>query len=545
MKTRYINSKHNYWILILLLLPAIFSTGCKKDFFDKQPLDAVSDATFWKTADDAQLALVGCYNTGAGWSGEDFWTARSLLYLDLMAGNGSEKELIPDHVTDGTLTSTYWVTGAYWQHAYTKIATCNNFLDHVSNIEMDAAKKAILTAEVRTLRAYEYFNLGLYFGDVPLAKKVLTPAEANSISRTPKAEVWSFVETELKESAAVLPKTRPAAENGRITAGAAWAILGRLQMAQKKWSDAAATYKTIIDNNTYSIDPRYKELFWEAGELSNEIILSSQYQPDVYSHVMLQYLYPETWGGWHQFSPYNELVKEFECIDGKPVTESALYDPNNPYNNRDPRLDYTILISDRSVFKGQTYKAHPDSTSSPDRMNKFGVWSGYCISKFMDPNFSGNLMNYGGNFSIIRYAEVLLGYLESKLESGAAIDQALLDQTINKVRGRQAVNMPPVTATNATALRTIIRRERRVEFAFEGLRYYDILRWGIADTELNRQFTGMKLTNNPAGYTKFPVDNEGYFLLHKRNFKKGINELWPIPQSERDINKTLTQNGGY
>ena len=544
MKKRNINSKHTIWITVMLM--GVLSTSCKKDFFDRQPLDAVSDATFWKTADDAQLALVGCYNTGnAGWRGEDFWTPRALLYLDLMAGNGSEKELIPDHVTDGTLTSTYWVTGAYWQHAYEKIATCNNFLDHIGNIDMDAGKKAIYTAEVRTLRAYEYFNLALYWGDVPLTKQVLTTAEANSIARSPKAEVWSFVETELKESAAVLPKTRPAGENGRITAGAALAILGRLQMAEKKWVEAAATYKTIIDNNTYSIDPKYKELFLEAGELSNEIILSSQYQPDVYSHVLLQYLYPETYGGWHQFSPYNELAKEFECIDGKTIDQSPLYNSSNPYNNRDPRLDYTLMISDRTVFKGQTFKSHPDSTSSPDRMNKFGVWSGYCINKLMDANFSGNLMNYGGNWSIIRYAEVLMGYLESKLESGAAIDQSLLNQTINKVRGRAAVNMPSVTTIDPNSLRKIIRRERRVEFAFEGLRYYDILRWDIAADELNRQFTGMKLTNNPAGYTRFPVDNEGYFLLHKRSFKKGVNELWPVPQSERDINKNLTQNFGY
>ncbi|HEX6430213.1 MAG TPA: RagB/SusD family nutrient uptake outer membrane protein [Niastella sp.] len=544
MKKRNINRKRNIWMM--LALAGMLSTGCKKDFFNKQPLDAVSDATFWKTAEDAQLALVGCYNTGnAGWRGEDFWTPRALLYLDLMAGNGSEKELIPDHVTDGTLTSTYWETGAYWQHSYEKIATCNNFLDHIDNISMDASQKAIYIAEVRTLRAYEYFNLGLYWGDVPLTKHVLTTTEANSISRTSKAEVWSFAETELKESVAVLPKTRPVSENGRITAGAALAILGRLQMAEKKWSDAAAAYKTIIDNNTYNIDPKYKELFWVAGELSNEIVLSSQYQEDDYSHVLLQYLYPETWGGWHQFSPFNELAKEFECIDGKTTDQSPLFNPNNPYNNRDPRLDYTLMISDRTVFKGQTYKAHPDSTSSPDRMNKYGVWSGYCINKFMDPNFPGNLMNYGGNWSIIRYAEVLLGYLESKLESGAAIDQSLLDQTINKVRGRVSVGMPPVTTIDPTALRKIIRRERRVEFAFEGLRYYDILRWGIAADELNRQFTGMKLTNTPAGYTKFPIDSEGYYLLQKRNFKKGINELWPIPQSERDINKKLTQNDGY
>ena len=544
MKKRYINSRlPKIWIILALL--ATFSFGCKKDFFDKQPLAEASDATFWKTEGDAQLALVGCYHTGAGWKGEDFWTPRSLLYLDLMAGNGSEKELIPDHVTDGTLNSAYWVTGAYWQNSYQKITTCNNFLDHVGNINMDASKKAVMIAEVRTLRAYEYFNLALYFGDVPLVQHVLTIAEANSVSRTPKADVWAFVEKELKESYPVLPSSRPNSENGRITSAATLAILGRLQMAQKKWSEAATSYKTIIEYNHYAIDPKFRELFFEANELSKEFILTSQYQKDVYGHVLLTYMLPETWGGWHQFSPYNELVKDFECTDGKTIDVSPLYNPADPYNNRDPRLDATIMISDRTSYRGKTYISRP-GTSSPDRKDRYPVWSGYCIMKFLEDDPTQNQWSYGGNFSIIRYAEVLLSYLESKLESGAAIDQTLLNETINKVRGRAAVNMPMVTTTDPVELRKIIRRERRVEFAFEGLRYYDILRWGIAATELNRQFTGMKLTNSPATYTAFPVDSEGYFIMgNRRNFKAGINELWPIPQSERDINKNLTQNFGY
>jgi hypothetical protein len=313
-----------------------------------------------------------------------------------------------------------------------------------------------------------------------------------------------------------------------------------LQLLEKKWGDAAATYKIIIDDNKYTIDPRYKELFWEAGEMSSEMVLSSQFQPDLYNQVLPQYLYPETYGGWHQFSPYNELVKEFECTDGKTIETSTLYDKNNPYNNRDPRLDYTILISDRSVFKGVTFVSRP-GTTSPDRFNRYN-WSGYCISKFMDPGFSGSLMNSGANFPIIRYPEVLLSYLEAKLESGSAIDQTLLDATINKVRSRVAVNMPAVTTINPVELTKIIRRERRVEFAFEGLRYFDILRWGIAATELNRQFTGMKLTNDPANYKEYPVDSEGYLIYQKRNFVAGRNELWPIPQTERDINKNLSQN---
>jgi len=410
---------------------------------------------------------------------------------------------------------------------------------------MDASKKSIMVAEVRTIRAFEYFNMAFYFGDVPLIQKVLTVGEANSVTRAPRADVWAFAETELKESAAALPLTRPDAENGRITEGAALAILGRLQMAEQKWTAAVATYKTIIDNNTYIIDPKFRELFWEANEQNKEFILTSQYKEDVYQQVVLQFIYPEMFNGWHQFSPYNELVKDFECTDGKTIDVSPLYDKNNPYNNRDPRLDASVLIPDRGKFRGVTYTTNPTSGDA-DKFGKYPVWSGYCISKFMDEGFNGNLMNYGGNWPIIRYAEVLLSYLESKLESGATIDQTLLDQTINKVRGRAAVNMPAVTITDPTELRKIVRRERRVEFAWEGLRYYDILRWGIAADVLNGTYHGMKLTNDPANYTTYPVDAEGYFVMGKtRAFKKGVNELWPIPQSERDINKNLTQNTGY
>ena len=528
----------------LLFLFFFSISACKNDYFDKQPLDSISDGTFWKTEKDANLALVGCYNIGAGWSGEDFWNARAVLYLDFMAGLGSEKELIPDHVTDGTLNASYWVTSSIWSNTYSKIAKCNNFLDHIDAIPFDQTKKNTIKAEVRTLRAYSLFNLALYFGDIPLPKHLLTVTEANSITRTPKAEVWAFVENELKESATMLPATRPSSEMGRITAGAALAILGRVQMAEKKWSDAAATYKKILDSGVYSIEQGgFKKLFIQTGENSNEIILASQYHEDTYGHVMLQYLYPESYGGWHQFSPYNELVQSYECIDGKTVGESPLYNPNTPYDNRDPRLDQTIMISDRTVFKGVKYVSRPES-NSPDRMSRYN-WSGYCINKYMDSTFAGNLMNYGGNFTLIRYAEVLLSYLESKLEAGEAINQTLLDATINKVRGRATVNMPPVTVTDANLLRTIVRRERKVELAFDGIHYYDILRWGTAATELNRQFTGMKLTNSPATYKDYPVDAQGFLLYQKRAFIAGKNELWPIPQSERDINKALTQNPGY
>jgi hypothetical protein len=533
----------NLALRFCLLVLVISNSACSDDFFDKNPLDAVSDATFWKSESDAKLALVGCYNNGGAWSGEDFWTPRGIIYLDFMAGLGSEKELIPDRFTNGTLDPSYWAVEGYWDNSYRKIVTCNNFLSHIDNITMDANTKAIMKSEIRSIRAYQYFNLAFFFSDVPFFTKVLTIDEANSIARSPKTDIMNFVEKELEESYITLPKTRPTTEDGRITSGAALAILGRVQMANKKWAAAAVTYKKIIDSQAYTLNTSFKTMFNVQNEINKEFILTSQYKEDVYSHVLPQYLYPEAFGGWHQFSPYNELVKQFPCKDGLSIEDSPLFDPSNPYNNRDPRLDYTIMISDRTVFQGKTFVSRPDS-NSPDRITRYN-WSGYCINKFMDPSYSGNLMNYGGNWSIIRYAEVLLSYLESKLEAGEAINQALLDETINKVRSRADVNMPAVTTTNTAELRNKIRVEREVEFAFEGLHYYDILRWGVAAEKLNRQFTGMKLTNDPANYTAFKVDADGYLMYQKRNFVKGTNELWPIPQAERNVNTKLTQNSGY
>ena len=542
MKTR---NYHSIWFLLLLLTSGI---GCKKNFFDKQPLDAISDQTFWKTESDARLGLVGCYyvEMGGGWGGDEFWHMNSMMRLDCAGGNASEYHFWPNVYTDGTLNASNGNIASIWNQAYQKIAACNNFLDHIGSVSMDDAKKTSWTAEVRTIRAYEYFNLTLYFGDVPLADHLLSIPKANSIPRSPRADVLAFTEKELKESYGVLPRTRPDDENGRITKAAALAILGRLQMYEKKWNDAVATYKTIVDDGDYVIfQGGFRQLFWEANELNKEAILSMQYTPTPTNcNANMQQMFPESNGGWTTYHPYNELVKEYECTDGKTIDESPLYDPANPYDNRDPRLEYTVMISDRSVFQGITYISRPGV--GLDGINTHPTqFSGYLLHKFLDDTFTGSKFISGQNFPLIRYAEVLLSYLESKLESGEAIDQAFLDETINKVRGRASVNMPPVTTTDQTELRKIVRRERRVELAFEGLRLYDVLRWDIAAQELHRQFTGMKLTNDPSTYTDYPVDSEGYYLFQKRNFIAGKNELWPIPQSEITINKNLTQNPGY
>jgi starch-binding outer membrane protein, SusD/RagB family len=554
MKSKFSVKSYRRFALLSSFLLLGFITGCEKDFLDKQPLDQLSTATFWKTESDALLGLTGVYfiegqNASGAKQNYDLWNQDTYLRLfEATTDNGFEKDNNVTDFNNGNLTPSYGPVRDLWSTSYVKIAKCNNFLSSIDNVKMDAAKLAQMKAEVRTIRAYDYFYLQFLWGDVPLVTKVLTVNEANSVTRTARAEVVSFVIKELQESIADLPVTRPDAEKGRITKGGALGILGRVLMAENKWADAVSAYKQIIDLGVYNIDPKFKYLFEISGENSTEIVLSSKRMPAVYGNSILLSCLGFTWGGYHHYSPYNELIQEFECTDGKPVTESPLYDVDNPYVNRDPRLAKSIFINGVTVFKGTKYVSSPDSspTKYPDQLTR-RPWSGYALLKFCDESYNGDVRVYGCDFAMIRYSEVLLSYLESNIEAGNSITQALLDQTINKIRKRTEVNMPAVTETNPAKLTTILRRERRVELAWEGLRLYDLFRWHTAHILLKSTVHGMKLCTSVQAptYKKFPVDAQGYYVCETTNFRENVDYLWPIPQSERDVNPNLTQNPGY
>lgn len=553
MKTKNIRLEN--LITFLVICSFIVFMGCEnEDFLDKQPLDKLSTATFWKTESDAMLALTGIYyidgqtSTGAKQS-YDLWNQDAHLRLfEATTDNGFEKDNNVTDFNNGDLTSTYGPVLSLWTNSYRKIVRCNNFLANVDNVEINPDKLAMIKAEAKTIRAFNYFYLAFLWGDVPLITNLLSVSEANSVSRTPKDEVMTFVTNELNEAIPDLPAERPDSEKGRITKGGALGILGRVLLAEERWNEAATTYKQIIDLNLYSIDPNFKHLFEISGENSSEIVLVSVRMPEVYSQSLHLSCLGFTWGGYHHYSPYNELVEQFECIDGKPINESPLYDVDNPYENRDPRIYDTFLFDRFSTYKGKMYIAHPDSSPSkyPDQLTR-RPWSGYLLKKFCDESYSGNPRSYGGDFPMIRYAEVLLGYLEANIEAGTTITQALLDQTINQIRGRESVGMPAVTVTDPEKLTEILRRERRVELAWEGLRLYDLFRWRIAHDVLRDRFHGMKLcdSDEAASYTKFPVDENGYYFCEETFFREDVDYLWPIPQNERDVNTNLTQNPGY
>lgn len=542
------------------LLALIFSS-CS-DVLDKAPTAAISDATFWTDESDAKLALVGCYRFQTGWSHDNFDSPQGLLYLDFAGGNGTEKEnfttLMASSNTQATNSNIYW----YWANAYTQIAKYNTFLDNIENCMMDETKKKTWSAEIKTLRAYFFYNLAFYFNNVPMPLTTLNVEEANSIAQTSQAEVYAQVEKDLKEAVSLLPNSYSGDDYGRLTSGAAATMLGRVYLAQGKYAEAADMFKKVMDSGVYQLDRQngdesYEKLFYAGGEYSPETIFCIMGIKDKFTNSRYIYLFPEVMGGWHQFAPYNELVKEYFCTDGKGIDESTVYNENDPYVNRDPRLYATIYLPPLgsypgTQFNGTTYDCYKGANTS-DSYNRYTLFNGYCPKKGADPNNCGNIWNNYVYTPIMRYAEVLLSYLEAVNESQpASVTQEVLDKTINDVRSR--VGLPAITKADVATqeqVRKAVRKERRVELAFEGLRYFDVLRWGIANEVLNHTFTGVKLSDDPnarnyrgSGSSASPVDKDGYYQFEPRSWS-AHNRYWPIPQNDLNINKNLKQNEGY
>ncbi len=558
MKNNIINRK----LVCLSLIFVLIAASCS-DFLDKQPTSNISDNSFWTGEGDAKLALIGCYRLQSGWSHDDFTTPQGLLYLDFAGGNGVEKE---NFTTTGMASSNTVATSGnvagYWNNAYSQIAHCNTFLDNIGNCPMDEVKKEKWIAEVKSIRAFYFFYLAFHFKDVPMPLKSLSVEEANTISQTPQADVYAQVENDLTEAIKILELRHTEADYGRHTKGSARVLLSRVYMAQNKWSETANILKDVIDSGEYELDRRYgdesyEKLFQIGGEQSPEMIFCRQGIKDLYTTSRYQYLYPETLGGWHQFSPYNELVREYFSSDGKDINSSAVYNEDDPFINRDLRLYASFFLPRLGTFPGTkfndvVYNCFKGPNTS-DSYNRFTLFNGYCPKKGTDPSITSNLGSTPTYTPLMRYAEVLLSYLEAVNESAYnKVNQSLLDQTINDIRDR--VNLPPLSITELSTqeiVRNAVRKERRVELAFEGFRYFDVLRWGTAIIELNHTFTGVKLSDDPSapnfrgsGSTASPVDENMYYQFEERSWS-AHNRYFPIPQYDLNINENLKQNEGY
>ncbi|MEP7258368.1 MAG: RagB/SusD family nutrient uptake outer membrane protein [Flavitalea sp.] len=522
-----------YKLIAAYLFIPVFLTSCSKKFLDVIPEDQLSDAVFWKTENDANLALTGLYR---GW--EDY---RQAGWIDMMSDVAYSKFPTPLQVMgNGQLNATNPGLSFF---TFTQIRKYNNFLEKVDPIEMDQAKKDLYKAEVRFLRAYNYWRRIESYGDFPLVTATFNDAEEAKIGRNAKSEIVSFILSELTDVIPQLPVQTMRESGGHATRGAALALKARTELYQGMWAEAMADSKAIMDQGIYELYPNYNGLFDIDNEESNkESIMEIFYETNTYTNLIwVDMTAGNDGGGYAVIDPTDKIVSAYEMSNGKPITDpTSGYDDNQPFKNRDPRLDMTILHAG-TFYNGRYFDPFTPGVDFWQNANSFrGAYGFTKFAKVINPALVDNC---GTNFMVFRLAETLLTYAEAAIESNQITTE--MYDAIDAVRVRAGMPVVDRTEYNTQVkLRELVRRERMVEFPYEGLRYYDIKRWDIGAQVIDGPLYGSKLGSVNPTTGELTLTSEK-ILLENRIFHPERHYLLPIPQSQLDVNPNLKQNDGY
>lgn len=514
---------------IIKIFPSILSVALLgllacDDGLDMIPTGEVSETIFWKQERDARLVVNASYAELDGQS-----MVKELDGVTDIAYRASSAPGTFHDVGSGNIDPTNAAINNPWDRYYRGIRRSNDVITNIGRIPNgDPVLLKRLEAEARFLRAYYYTQLTSLWGDVPL---ILEPLKINDHRpRNGREEVVDFIITELDGiiNANSLPLSY-ATEIGRATHGAALALKARVAIRNGRYQLSRDAAKQVMDLGIYSLFPNYGELFKYAGQNSSEVIFDRQYAVGGDTYNGFGYSAASI-GGSSTVEPIHNLFKKYGYKGPK--------NPNDPYENIDPRWGFTVFYTGQPIGNS-VYNSWPSSTT-PDRVggSEFSTDQGYDLKKWVDYDADKANPNISSiNMILIRYADVLLMYAEAKIELGET-DASVYD-AINAVRGRPSVGMPPISPGKSQAeLREIVRNERVVELAFEGLRLYDMNRWQIgAEKEGLVEGTYYK----PQGSNEWKVYNNGF----NRKFRADRDYLWPIPQTEMEINSEITQNPNY
>lgn len=491
-------------IIKIFLAAAVCLSSCKK--LDQAPPDQLSNNNFWKSPGDADLALTGIYATLYGPNGQI--STYAPMWYDNFSDNtysqnsqgGSQQALISGY----TSTSGGFIgdnTNSLYANCYKGIAASNTFLANAGKV-LTGTKLAQYNAEAYFMRGFNYFLLASTYGNVPLlTADPITADFKNKVAKAARADVLKQVETDLGLAITSLPDTKYT--TGHVVKASAQGILVRVLLFEKKYTEAAVLAKTIIDGGKFSLNSSYPGNFYKPDQKSSpEIMFSIQFQAPSVAH-------PTSLTQILILSGYVDLQGTQDMI--------------NEYEPNDPRKTMTFFFPGDTPAQGWPFQ----STIATPGINNWTIGF-YPSKKWLDPkiiNPQPGLLD-DQDYVWLRYADVKLMYAEAQNEASGP--DATVYQQVNEVRARPGVNMPALPAGLSQAgMRDAIRHERRVEFALEGLRYFDMRRWGIATQKLNG------FVQNPATPT--------IKTIYRDNF-----DFWPIPQPEIDRNApTLKQNDGY
>ena len=470
---------------------------------------------------------------------DDKWS----LYYGIRSANEYLTHWEPDE--DGVLKATFDLSMYQYESKYSK------WWEHIN----------VFPYEAKVLRAYFFFELARRYGDIAMPLTMLTAEEANVITKTPFDEVIDFIVKECDESAAHLPNTYVGMlddEIGRVTKGFALAVKTKALLYaasplhnpsgdKAKWQKAAKAAKEIIDLNVYKLDPAEKA----NNYLSPEVILAIARSE---SQSFERYNFPVRFTEGERTSmagtfPSQNLVDVFQTLGGYDITLGAngwqtndpTFDITKPYEGRDPRFARAVLANGMA-FKGSTIETFVGGKDYSATRTELGTVTGYYLRRYIQESTSftpENTVTNKHQWIVYRYAEALLTFAEAANEAlNSPTDNSLglsaLD-ALNQVRAN--AGMPDVTATSVADFRDAVRREWRVEFAFEDHRFWDIRRWNIAQNVMG-QLDGVEIVKSGSTleYSRKVVET--------RTWAEKMN-LYPIPQAETFNNPNLTQNTGW
>jgi hypothetical protein len=536
MKSRY--------ILLGAMVLTLPLGGCQSSdsLLDVVSPTTVSDDIFWTQEADAVLFLNGTYSSIPGWF--------DTIGLDGLTDNGGVNRQFDNRYvySDGSFDPQSAYSRGQWVQYYNGVARANTLLANIDRIpaaKIDATRKARYIAEAKFLRGVLYLQLVALFGPVPMPLKPVTDAEAREMTNATTTQLYDQIISDFDAAYAVLPASYTGADLGRATKGAAMAYKARAALYAGRNQVAADAAKIVMDAGTYSLQSNYANLFLYAGEGGSETIFARRYSKSAQATGQNNGIFgeygPPTNSGPGRVVPIRNLVDFYQMTDGKTKETSPLYNPapypnagGTMHDNRDPRMAATILYPGAS-WDGGTFDSRPVGLSSkPEAINggneNVSV-TGYNIRKYIELVDKADRGNGGVDVILMRYADVLLMYAEAKVALGQADASALAALNLVRVRA----GMPALAAITQAD----VRYERRAELAFEGLRLFDIRRWGIAAQVMPAPaVTGIDYIN--AAGTKITAAQPA----SARAFPARA-ALWPIPQSELDLNKNLKQNPGF
>ena len=557
---------------IILLLLASFFVACNDEFLECMPQDQMTDANFWQT----EGHLVSVVNTFTAALQGAYW----INITEIMADSAPWAVTTAFRtIGGGNCTTETSQINSLWVTCFTGIGRVNYFLNNYNRaVNVPETVRKRYAAEAYFYRAYNYWVLTSYFGDVPYITDELNVESPDVYrGRDKRSEVIAKITKDLEDHYTDLPEYVEAgsAEFGRVSQCAALALLSRIYLFNEMYDECISAAERAMANSYYELystgnpDKDYENMFNYIGRASRnannkETLLAFVYNYDLGESARTSHnLSRSNWvpGDYARFVPTNSMIEAWLTEDGEIWDPATAQTYEDVFKGRDPRMVQSVLAPGSSWEGGQS----ADLNSTDDKIytyplltnNKIAAmtYSGYYMRKYVEPSTVKYVSHDDNDIVMIRLAEVLLNYAEAK-ERINQLTQADLDKTINKIRDRVGmVHMKLSDLPQGSDIRTEIQRERRVELFFEGHRYFDIIRWkqghllgedliGVNRRWLDQSRLAVKLDTDLTWVTK---NGEKYLLIETgRRFDPKKNYLLPIPFKQMQLNPNLApQNPGW